>query len=237
MNLVLLAAGRGSRLPAIYRNSPKCLVDVNNKPIIEHNLKFFNLFKKKIIITGYKNQKLKTFIEKNNFTEIYNDQYQKTNMTYSFFKSEIHVDDEVVLCYGDIIFNYKLFNLLKKKENLIPVYSNWYNLWKKRMKIQDILNDAESLEIEKDYIISIGEKIKVLPKYQYMGIVKLTLKDFKVLKKFFFNECSMKMDMTSFINFAIQKKIIKFKATKYSNYWYEIDNSDDIKLANKEITW
>ena len=105
------------------------------------------------------------------------------------------------------------------------------------MKIQDILNDAESLEIEKDYIISIGEKIKVLPKYQYMGIVKLTLKDFKVLKKFFFNECSMKMDMTSFINFAIQKKIIKFKAAKYINYWYEIDNSNDIKLANKEITW
>ena len=54
MQLILLSAGRGSRLSKELRSKPKSLVKVNNIPIIEHNLKFFNMFKKKIIISGYK---------------------------------------------------------------------------------------------------------------------------------------------------------------------------------------
>jgi NDP-sugar pyrophosphorylase family protein len=48
MQLILLSAGRGSRLSKELRSKPKSLVKVNNIPIIEHNLKFFNMFKKNL---------------------------------------------------------------------------------------------------------------------------------------------------------------------------------------------
>ena len=54
MQLILLSAGKGSRLSKKLRIKPKSLASVNNKPIIEHNLDFFNKFKNKYIITGYK---------------------------------------------------------------------------------------------------------------------------------------------------------------------------------------
>ena len=63
MILIILAAGKGSSLPSNLRKKPKCMVKINNKPILEHNLNFFNKFKK-IIITGYKNTYLKKFIKK-----------------------------------------------------------------------------------------------------------------------------------------------------------------------------
>jgi len=54
MQLILLSAGRGSRLPKKYRSKPKCLAVVNNKTILENNLNFYNKFKDKIIVGGYK---------------------------------------------------------------------------------------------------------------------------------------------------------------------------------------
>ena len=38
MQLILLSAGRGSRLSKELRSKPKSLAKVNDKPIIEHNL-------------------------------------------------------------------------------------------------------------------------------------------------------------------------------------------------------
>ena len=64
MQLVLLAAGKGSRLPKKYRNYPKCMVHIRNKNILEHNIEFYNKFKFKTIISGYKSNKLKNFIQK-----------------------------------------------------------------------------------------------------------------------------------------------------------------------------
>ena len=37
MQLIILAAGRGSRLPKKFRNKPKCLAEVNKKPLIIQN--------------------------------------------------------------------------------------------------------------------------------------------------------------------------------------------------------
>ena len=41
MQLVLLAAGKGSRLPKKYRSYPKCMVHIRNKNILEHNIEFY----------------------------------------------------------------------------------------------------------------------------------------------------------------------------------------------------
>ena len=46
MILIYLCAGRGSRLPKIFRTRPKCLVKIRNKTIFEKNESFFRFFKK-----------------------------------------------------------------------------------------------------------------------------------------------------------------------------------------------
>lgn len=236
MQLILLSAGRGSRLSSKLRQKPKSLAKVNDKTIIDHNLAFFNKFKKKYIITGFKKNSLNNFAKKNNFKMIHNKKFQSTNMVYSMFLASKFINQDVVICYGDIIFNSNVYNLLNKKGNIIPLNINWLKIWKKRMITKNIKNDAENISIKNNYLSSIGGKIgKKYPKYQYMGIFKLSNKTYTDLNKFFKVIKNSKIDMTSFLNTSIINKKIKLKVKKYKSYWYEIDNKKDLDVSSREL--
>lgn len=160
MNLILLCAGRGSRLSKKNRLKPKSLIKINNRPIIEYNKDFFNNFKKKIMITGYKKNLLEKFSKKYNFKIIHNNKFNKTNMVYSLFLAKRIIDDDIVVCYGDIIFDKEIINLLKENKDLLPVNKLWFDYWKKRMSKNKILEDAENLTYKNNHLLSIGGKIK-----------------------------------------------------------------------------
>ncbi len=142
---------------------------------------------------------------------------------------------DVVICYGDIIFNRSIIKkLIKiKKKNLMPLNSNWLNLWKKRMNYKNIIKDAENIVTKNNYITEIGTKIKKkLPLLQYMGLIKLSNKSFNNLFNYYKTK-DKKIDLTSFINDSIKSKKVKINFFKTKKEWMEIDNIMDIDVANK----
>lgn len=236
MQLILLAAGRGSRLPKNFRNQPKCLVKLNNKTILEHNKNFFDKFKKKIIVTGYKRTKLKKFIKNNNFNEVFNSEYKNTNMVHSMFLAKNKIKEDLVICYGDVIFNENILEIFKRKVNIMPVNINWLKLWQLRMSKKKIIKDAENIEIKDMKLRSIGGKIeKGYPDAQYMGIIKVTYKSYLNMYKFFQKNLDPKIDMTNFLNLCLKKKILNINCKNYKSWWFEIDNGKDIKVSSKLI--
>ena len=105
---LLLAAGYGTRLKPITNKIPKCLVEVNKKPMLEHwFLKLEDLGIKEILInTHYLNEKVKNFLNqrppsKLKVTNIYEPNLRGTARTlidnYKFFKNStilfIHADN------------------------------------------------------------------------------------------------------------------------------------------------
>ena len=69
------------------------------------------------------------------------------------------INDDVLVCYGDIIFNQHIYKKLKKI--LIKSLNlNWLSLWKKRMSLKEIKKDAEDVIVKNKRIIRIGTKIK-----------------------------------------------------------------------------
>tara|TARA_B100000242_G_C43042452_1_gene486383 strand:+ start:143 stop:853 length:711 start_codon:yes stop_codon:yes gene_type:complete len=233
MQLIVLAAGKGSRLPNKFRNKPKCMTEINGKSILEHNKSFFLKFKKRIIITGYKSKLINNYAKKNNFRIIKNKNYSSTNMVYSLFLAKKFVNDDVLVCYGDIIFDSKIFNVLNKFNNLVPLNMNWLSLWKKRMNTNLIKKDAENVKIKNKQLIEIGTKFKKFPDCQFMGLIKISKNNFFVLENFFKSFCNKKIDMTNFLNFVIKNKICKFYVQKVKNFWFEIDTHNDIKITSK----
>lgn len=235
MQLIFLAAGRGSRLPKKNRDVPKCLTKIKNKSIFEHNNKFFDKFKNKIIITGYKNKLISNIAKKKKFKIILNKNYKNTNMVYSMFLAKNFIKEDVVISYGDIIFNEKIFKMLQKKNDFLPLNKNWKKNWLKRMSFSKMLLDAENVLIKKSLIKEIGTKLnlKKLPKYQFMGLIKLSKRTFLDLYKFFKKLKLKKIDMTSFLNEAIKKNCVKLSYNEYGSFWFEIDSFKDIKAANK----
>ena len=240
MQLILLAAGKGSRLKSKTKKIPKCLVEINGKSLIDYNLNFFNRFNRVIVITGYKNKIINEKFKKHkNFHLIYNKNYKNSNMVESMMlaKNSLNKNDNIVICYSDIIFDKRIYNNLKGNENLMLVNSNWLDYWKLRTN-NKVWEDAEDLKVLNGNLIEIGKKISrnKLPKYQYMGIFKIKIENFVKIYLFYKKLRNKTIDMTSFINLVIHKNILKFKIKPTKKLWLEIDNYKDITIAKKIIT-
>ena len=106
----------------------------------------------------------------------------------------------------------------------------------KRMSTNNIFKDAENIVVKK-YFVEIGTKINKnkIPKYQFMGIIKLRKQTYLKCYNFFKKLNNKKIDMTSFLNLCIANKIMSLNVQKYKKYWYEIDSQSDHKFAQKDL--
>ena len=233
MQLIVLASGKGSRLKEKTSKKPKCLVEVNGRTIIDY---MSELIEKKntLIVTGYKSNLLKRKFGDNK--TFYNKDYLSTNMVHSLFSVYKKIRKDVIVVYSDIIFDTKIIDQLEGINfTTMPVKNDWLSIWKKRMTLNEISKDAEDLKIKKNKIISIGNKIinKNYPKYQFMGIVKIKLNDYKKLYKFYNKINNKKIDFTSFLDLAIKNNRLNIRAYPTNKFWLEIDNNKDLSVAKK----
>ncbi len=240
MNFIILASGRGSRLRKFTKDRPKCLTKINkNKTLLDFICKNLSKNENNIISTGYKSHLIEKYFKKNQVHFVKNKNYLNTNMVESLMlvKKKL-IKGDLIIVYGDIFFDKKIIDKIKKiKGNVIPVNSNWLKSWKKRYKnLKNIKKDAEDLEVSKGKIKSIGDKIgDKLPKFQYMGILKINQKTFNNLNKFYISLNNKKISLTEFINKSIKSKISEYKYYPSKYYWYEVDNYKDLKYLKKDI--
>lgn len=101
MKALILAGGLGSRLKYLTKDKPKCLVEVNGKPMLEYQLDALkaNGIKDIIIATGYLGKKIEEFVKQDkfkdfNFTLVRKQKIGKgTNSGYSFWVAKDHLKD------------------------------------------------------------------------------------------------------------------------------------------------
>lgn len=235
MQLIVLASGQGQRLKNLTKDKPKCFVNINNFKIIDYIEKNFLLFNEVIIVGGYKYKLLKKKFQKEKV--IFNKDFLTTNMVHSLFKAKKHIKEDIIVSYSDIIYSQQIIKKMYGiKKTHIPINKNWLKIWSKRMKKNEIFNDAETLEIDKNKIISIGQKLSTkLPKYQFMGLIKIKYKDFLKLYKFYKSLKNKKIDMTKFLNLAIKDEIINLSYFTTNKFWFEIDTLGDKKTIEKSF--
>lgn len=232
MQALVLAAGKSSRIFRDIKKN-KCLIEINNKTLILKLIEDFEYYgvNKINVSVGYKKENIISSLENKKINFINNIDYNNTGITHSMITSlkEMNHEDTIVV-YSDILFNKKLIKKILKKnfKNLtLPILKNWSKVWNKRK--QNILDDAESLITKNNRLVQIGQKITNInhTKYQYMGIVYVPKKFIKILIKFY-EEMDNKIDMTTYINFLLSKKII-VETSIYSGKWYEFDTLRDLK--------
>tara|TARA_Y100001933_G_scaffold50479_1_gene49351 strand:+ start:126 stop:887 length:762 start_codon:yes stop_codon:yes gene_type:complete len=246
MKAIILAAGSGTRLKELTQNTPKCLVKVNRKPLIEYQLETLrsNNFSDICIVGGYKYKKI-------NYPKVkffLNEKYASTNMVYTLFcaREVLEKDEDVIISYGDIIYRNDILQKLicSKEEMNLTIDLNWESYWKQRM--HNPLEDAETLIIDKDYnILELGKKPKSYSEIngQYMGLVKIRADTAKNLFKIWSNMDTKKiydgkdfknMYMTTFIQYLINIGI-NVKAVPIKGGWAEVDTPEDIIIAEKRL--
>lgn len=129
---IFLAAGFGSRMVPITLNTPKPMVLVNGKRIIETLLDAVvkAQIEEIIIVTGYLSEQFEVLLKKYpNIKFVYNDKYNEMNnissayMVKDKFKNSYVLESDLVLYNPDIIRKYEYYsNFLGKK---VDVTDDW----------------------------------------------------------------------------------------------------------------
>ena len=231
MKALILAAGMGTRIQKQTNNKPKCLLKINGKSILSHqidNLEKAGVSKKNIVIvTGYQADFIKAEYPKE-ITFIHNPNYSTTNSLYSLWLAKKETFTKgMILLNSDVIFHPGVIKkLLEKTGNSIAVDFN-------KKIIEGEMNVVVN---KKNEIVKISKKIN--PKDasgESVQIVNLDSQGVKIL----FEECDkiIKNGIKDKFPAYVFEHIIKKKTMKAVDVsglpWYEIDYNKDYEEAKK----
>jgi L-glutamine-phosphate cytidylyltransferase len=248
LKVIILAAGRGSRLSPLTDNKPKCMVKLFGKSLLKWQIeKFREVGIKDIsVVTGYK----KELIIMDGIKIYHNENFEKTNMIETLFCAKKEINEKVIVSYGDIIFqNSVVEKLIESKEDFsVVIDKEWRKYWS--IRFDNPLDDAESLILDSEnYIKNIGQKTTNLDEIQgqYIGLMMFKGKSTEIIKKFYdkmkklskINENPLNSNltfqlsyMTDFLQGLVNEKY-KLKAILIENGWLELDSMYDYEIYNK----
>lgn len=235
MKAIILAAGVGSRLRPITNEVPKCLVEVNDKSIIEYQIEGYleagiNQF---IILTGYLDTKLVKFLTRKypniDFKFIHNKDYEITNNMFSLYLAKDYVGDEFVMSNADVVFSKDMVKHLieRKEDSLIAVDKDNYN------------EESMKIVVENNKVLSISKQIeKELSYGTSIDLYKFN----KDAKKAMFDEIDRiingEKNLNSWTEVALNNILDKVEFNPLNindRFWYEIDNHEDLKIAEEIV--
>lgn len=232
MKAIILNSGIGKRMHPFTENNPKCLLKLNGKTILGHELE--NLLKcgiKSVIITtGQFHEKIKKFVSGNfpevNATYVKNKKYDLTNYIYSMWLTKGLIDDEIILLHGDMVFERELLeNLLNDKHpNCVLVNKN----------IKPPEKDFKG-EIKNNLVTKISVSLFGKNAFFLAPIYKFSKNDFRLwleaIEKFV-KEGNVNVYAEEAFNEMPNK--IRIHPVYFENeFCMEIDNFDDLEIAKE----
>ncbi len=175
MKAIILAAGKSSRLGKYTASQHKCLLKIGGLSILERQIRAFKRagIEDIIVVKGFAAEKIDSIDAR---YYISND-YDKTNMVYSLFCAEPDMQGDLVICYGDILFEDVVLQTLLRTSHDVSVVVDtiWEEYYSERY--ENPYEDAESLVCDSEgRIIRIGDS-HPNPKdvqAQYIGLIKLS---------------------------------------------------------------
>ena len=169
MKAIILAAGIASRLRPLTDNTPKCLLKIGEKCLLQRAIDnlLVNDIRDILIVTGYLEEKIKSFVKLTypnlSVTYIHNEKYASTNNIYSLWMAKSFIEgNDMLLLDSDILFDQQIVkSLLQYKEpNCLAL--NKHELGEEEIKLIVDKNNKIS-EISKTCSIkdAIGESIGI----------------------------------------------------------------------------
>ena len=131
---LLLAAGSGNRLQPLTDSIPKCLIEINGRPILERLIDNLcdNGFKRQVIVVGYMDHCIQRFVNEYagdlTIELINNPLFQTTNNIYSLWLARNKIRESFLLVESDLVFeSSQLDGLLYPNKIAISRMQPWMN--------------------------------------------------------------------------------------------------------------
>ncbi|WP_421866011.1 NTP transferase domain-containing protein [Motiliproteus sp.] len=246
MKAIILAAGQGTRLRPYTSDRPKCMVSLAGRPMLHRQLETLREagVQDITLVGGYMADR----IDAPDTEMVINPRFSTTNMVATLFcaKDRIDTQDDLLICYGDIVYEKKVLDSILSSDAEISVAADqqWRRLWQLRM--DDPLSDAETFVMDSDNrVVELGKPPQGYEEVQaqYIGLIRVR-KD--CVKRFIKAYDDLDRDsiydgkdfdnmyMTSFIQYLIDSKWC-VEARLVDNGWLEVDTAGELELYNKKI--
>ena len=235
MRGLILAAGRGSRMGTLGDNRPKCLVELDGRPLLDRQIAALRRGGADDIgiVRGYRSDMLSY----PGLTYFDNPRWAETNMVMSLAAAgEWLRSGPVIVSYADIFYRGELVRgLLNAPGVLVISYDrDWQRLWSRRFA--DPLSDAETFRIgASGELLEIGGKTTRIADIegQYMGLLKFTPTAWTVIDGVLADldpPVRDKLDMTGLLRRLLAAKALPIGTCGTNSQWGEIDNPGDVEL-------
>jgi len=240
MRAVILAAGRGSRMGHLGDDRPKCLVELEGKPLIARQIAALRRggVDEIGVVRGYRAE----MIDFPGLTYFTNTRWAETNMVVSLASAATWLrSGPVIVSYADIFYRSDLvLGLAGAQGQLVVSYDRtWLSLWTRRFA--DPLSDAETFRIDAaGQLLEIGGRTTRIEDIegQYMGVLKMTPPAWSAVEALLDvldAPTRNRLDMTGLLSRLLVRKAPRVSAFGTDGQWGEIDSPEDVALYQNMV--
>ena len=237
MNAIILAAGQGTRIRSVHGEHPKCLIEVDNTTILDHQLEALSMagIDDVAIVVGYEKEQIIEHVKstKPSVTQrirfFENPAFAITNNIYSLWLALEWVrGDSFVVLNADVIFDPEILSVAVCPSAPISMIVD--PMWR---------DETMKVIIEDDHVIQMSKKIsRGAFSGTYIGITVFS----KAIQDRFFrtmNELISAGRVNEFFNVAVQKLANEGIWVGYTSTealaWAEIDDPLDLTFAQQNV--
>jgi len=241
MQGLILAAGRGSRMPAFTRGGPKCLVRVGGGTLLERQVAALRSAgaERVGVVGGWQVGAL----HGRGVEVLHNPDWERTTMVASLCRAADWLRREPTLVsYGDIAFSPATARRLAScPAPLALAYDrDWHALW--RARFADPFEDAERFALDAHgRVAEIGGRARPDEPVagQYIGLVRWTPSAWSrfggILRRLQATESGRRVDMTAALRLLVRRHGAAIAAVPVEGPWFEFDSERDVELGTPVI--
>jgi len=237
MKAVILAAGQGTRIRSVHGEHPKCLIEVDNATILDHQLKALSMagINDVVIVVGYKKEQIINHVMSRRLSHtqrmhfIENPAFAITNNIYSLWLALEWVrGDSFIVLNADVIFNPEILDGAVRPHAPISMIVD--PLWR---------DETMKVVILDDHVIRMSKTVSREEfNGTYIGITVFS----KVIQDRFFHKMEDVIAagrMNEFFNVVVQELATEGVHVGYTSTdglpWAEIDDPVDLTFAQQNV--
>jgi L-glutamine-phosphate cytidylyltransferase len=237
MKAVILAAGQGTRIRSVHGEHPKCLIEVDNTTILDHQLNALSMagIDDVAIVVGYEKEQIINHIMRRKVSRIQrihfieNPAFAITNNIYSLWLALEWVrGDSFIVLNADVIFDADILDLAVRPNAPISMIVD--PLWR---------DETMKVIIHGERVMQMSKKIS---REQFSGTyIGITI-FWNEIQARFFHKMSTVISagrVNEFFNVAVQELVDEGVHVGYTSTdgqaWAEIDDPTDLSFARQNV--
>ena len=207
-------------------DTPKCLLEIDEIPIIRYQINFFkkNGIDDIVVVTGYKSEMIRSLLN-DEVKYIQNSKFDKMNNIYSIWLAAQKLQDDFVCVYGDLMFDEKILEKCLEIKNEIG------------LMVEPITRDETmKVKIENGKIVAVNKKIEHnVANGNFIGMAKFS----KKITKMLFDEIDelIAKNVDGYYTLGIEQLIKKNIQVGYQFTnglsWMDMDEMNEFEEAKK----